>query len=138
MSSRYISHAVYPIDKLELAAAPHSRTKDNLYLPTEAVQARAKRHFQIWDERFRTLMGDKPSIEILIDSPTYAFAWEAPVYVRKTDEVWFCSMAGQAKRAKSDVNRNNQIGKVKLGEVKPGSKREEVVTEVSLKDKKAQ
>jgi len=40
-------------------------------------------------------------------------------------------MAGQPHRSFSDADRNNKVHRIKLGDVKPGSKREDVVTDVS-------
>lgn len=33
--------------------------------------------FEIWDEDFLPILGDNPRLELLVESPDYAFAWEA-------------------------------------------------------------
>ncbi|KDR79179.1 hypothetical protein GALMADRAFT_223420 [Galerina marginata CBS 339.88] len=72
--------------------------------------------FQIFDPAFLTILGPSPSLHEVASNATFAFAHEAPVYVPETDEVFFASNDGGAL-GNSDVDHNNQVGKISMLEV---------------------
>ncbi|KDR79180.1 hypothetical protein GALMADRAFT_137067 [Galerina marginata CBS 339.88] len=66
--------------------------------------------FQVFDEAFLTILGPNPSFHEVASNATFPFAHEAPIFVPETDEVFFASSAGGP--GGSDINHNNQIGKI--------------------------
>ena len=54
---------------------------------------------------------------MIAENDTFAFAHEAPIWVPPTDEVFFASNDGGALGF-SDINHNNQVSKINLGDVK--------------------
>lgn len=52
------------------------------------------------------------------------------IWIEETDEVFFASMGGQPHRSRSDLNTNNKIFRICLKDLKPGTPREQGVTEV--------
>ncbi|KDR79184.1 hypothetical protein GALMADRAFT_137071 [Galerina marginata CBS 339.88] len=69
--------------------------------------------FQIFDPAFLTILGSNPSFHEVASNATFAFAHEAPIFVPETDEVFFASNDGGAL-GNSDLNHNNQVGKISL------------------------
>ncbi|KAJ6561497.1 calcium-dependent phosphotriesterase [Mycena vulgaris] len=74
--------------------------------------------FQVFDDAFYDIIGHGAAAALfaVTSDPTFAFAHEAPVWVPATDEVWFASNGGGAL-GRSGLDANNQVGKIKLGEV---------------------
>ncbi|KAJ3882268.1 D-lactonohydrolase-like protein [Lentinula edodes] len=72
--------------------------------------------FQVFEDEFLDVIGPNPSLNVISSDPSFAFAHEAPVWVPDTDEIFFCSNAG-GYLGRSDINHNNQVGKVSLKEV---------------------
>lgn len=52
------------------------------------------------------------------------------IWIEETDEVFFASMGGQPQRSRSDLSRNNKIFRICLKDLKPGTPRDQAVTEV--------
>lgn len=69
--------------------------------------------FQIFDPAFLTILGPNPSFHEVASNATFAFAHEAPIYNPDTDEVFFASNDGGAL-GNSDINHNNQVGKISM------------------------
>lgn len=72
--------------------------------------------FQIFNEAFLTILGFNPSIHEVASNDTFAFAHEAPIYVSETDEVFFASNGG-GTLGNSDINHNNEVGKINMKDV---------------------
>lgn len=77
--------------------------------------------FQVFDPRFLSILGPNPSIRSVASNPTFAFAHEAPIWLPETDEVTFAS-GGGGPLGMSDINHNNQVGKISLKEVQEAIK----------------
>lgn len=63
------------VDKRELACLEQGNFKNTgtqVYHPHGTSAP-----FEIWDEDFLQILGEDPQLELLIESPDYAFAWEA-------------------------------------------------------------
>ncbi|KAJ3571723.1 hypothetical protein NP233_g3565 [Leucocoprinus birnbaumii] len=69
--------------------------------------------FQVFNEAFLDVLGPDASITEIASNATFAFAHEAPVYVRETDEVFFASNDG-GPLGNSDLNHNNMVFKLSL------------------------
>ncbi|EJD51262.1 calcium-dependent phosphotriesterase [Auricularia subglabra TFB-10046 SS5] len=69
--------------------------------------------FQIYDREFLQVLGPSPSISLVAQNDAFMFAHEAPVWVEKTDEVFFCSNAGWPP---SSLRRTNVLSKISLRE----------------------
>lgn len=63
-----------------------------------------------------TILGSNPSIHEVASNDTFAFAHEAPIYVSETDEVFFASNGG-GTLGNSDINHNNEVGKINMKDV---------------------
>lgn len=73
--------------------------------------------FQVFHPDFVTkVLGSSASIRVVASNPGFAFAHEAPVWVPETDEIFFASNGGGALGF-SDIDHNNQVAKISLGEV---------------------
>ncbi|KAI0084603.1 D-lactonohydrolase-like protein [Irpex rosettiformis] len=72
--------------------------------------------FQAFDPAFLDILGSNPSIRVIASNPGFAFAHEAPIWVQKTNEVFFASNDG-GPLGFSDIDHNNQVSKVSLNEV---------------------
>ncbi|KAI0072711.1 calcium-dependent phosphotriesterase [Panus rudis PR-1116 ss-1] len=72
--------------------------------------------FQIFHSDFLTVLGKSPSMRAVASNPEFAFAHEAPVWFEDSDEVTFASNDGGAL-GMSDLEHNNQVGKISLKEV---------------------
>ncbi|KAJ7272601.1 D-lactonohydrolase-like protein [Mycena haematopus] len=46
-------------------------------------------YFQIYDERFTEILGSNPTIRVIVENDTFAFAHDAPMWVKETNEVFF-------------------------------------------------
>ena len=55
-------------------------------------------------------------MRVIASNPGFAFAHEAPVWVEETDEIFFASNDG-GPLGFSDLNHNNEVGKLSLKEV---------------------
>ena len=73
--------------------------------------------FQIFDKSFIDILGPSPSIRVIAENDSFAFAHEAPIWVPSTDEVFFASSDG-GPLGFSDLNHNNQVSKINLKDVK--------------------
>lgn len=56
-------------------------------------------------------------MRLVASNATFSFAHEAPIWVSKTDEVFFASNDG-GDLGMSDLNHNSQVSKISLREVK--------------------
>jgi len=72
--------------------------------------------FQIFHPEFLAVLGSSPSIRLIASSSRYAFAHEAPVWIRDTDEFFFSSDAG-GSAGLSSINLNNEFFKISLKDV---------------------
>ena len=72
--------------------------------------------FQAFDPAFFDVLGPNPSIRVIASNPGFAFAHEAPIWVQKTNEVFFASNDG-GPLGFSDIDHNNQVSKISLDEV---------------------
>ncbi|KAH8110004.1 D-lactonohydrolase-like protein [Phellopilus nigrolimitatus] len=89
--------------------------------------------FQIFSRDFLDVLGPTPSLRTIARNASFAFAHEAPVWIAATDEVFFASNDGGAL-GMSDLEHNNQVSKIALGD--PAIKAGGLVnyTEVPLDD----
>lgn len=46
-------------------------------------------YFQVYDERFTAILGPNPTIRVIVENDTFAFAHDGPIWVEETDEVFF-------------------------------------------------
>ncbi|KAJ6624838.1 D-lactonohydrolase-like protein [Mycena sp. CBHHK59/15] len=46
-------------------------------------------YFQVFDDRFRDILGPAPSIRVIVENDTFPFAHDAPMWVPSTDDVFF-------------------------------------------------
>jgi len=69
--------------------------------------------FQIFNNDFLAILGNNPSIHVIAENDTFAFAHEAPIWMPDTDEVFFASNDGGAL-GMSDLNHNNQYSFISL------------------------
>ncbi|KAJ7089772.1 D-lactonohydrolase-like protein [Mycena belliarum] len=46
-------------------------------------------YFQVFDPRFDAILGHNPTIRVIVENDTFAFAHEAPMWIKATDEVFF-------------------------------------------------
>jgi len=69
--------------------------------------------FQVFDKEFLAVIGCTPSFKLIAENVTFAFAHEAPVYVSKTDEVFFASNGG-GHLGDSGLYKNNRVFKIDL------------------------
>ncbi|THH13530.1 hypothetical protein EW146_g6704 [Bondarzewia mesenterica] len=72
--------------------------------------------FQVFHPSFLSILGFNASIRVVASNASFAFAHEAPIWDRTTDEVFFASNAGGAL-GHSDINHNNFVGKISLSAV---------------------
>ncbi len=77
------------------------------------------------------ILGPNPSIREIAHNATFAFAHEAPIFVPDTDEVFFAS-DDTTPLGMSDLNRNNKVFKIKLGDVNEGGAVNVPITQVSF------
>ncbi|KAE9402622.1 D-lactonohydrolase-like protein [Gymnopus androsaceus JB14] len=69
--------------------------------------------FQVFDERFLTILGESPSIREIASNATFDFAHEAPIYFNETGEVFFSSFSiGPAS-----LFENNVVSKISMKDV---------------------
>ncbi|KAN0061540.1 hypothetical protein ACQY0O_006387 [Thecaphora frezii] len=120
------SREVIQLDLASLAALPLPFDSRNFtspyYVSTDGKRAVAKTAadvdrfaFQVSNRKLAApLLGDSPSISVLIDEPGYAWAHEAPVYFPDTDDVYLCSNAG-APLGRSNATTNNKVFRFNLG-----------------------
>lgn len=69
--------------------------------------------FQIFNNDFLAILGNNPSIRVIAENDSFAFAHEAPIWMPDTDEVFFASNDGGAL-GMSDLNHNNQYSFISL------------------------
>lgn len=73
--------------------------------------------FQVFHPDFVTkVLGSSASIRVVASNPGFAFAHEAPIWLPDTDEVFFASNDG-GPLGFSDLDHNNRVSKINLGEV---------------------
>lgn len=75
--------------------------------------------FQIFDDSFLSILGSNPSIRVIAENDTFAFAHEAPVWIPETDEVFFASIDGGVPGI-SDINHNNRVSKISVKNARSG------------------
>lgn len=76
--------------------------------------------FQIFNEGFFHILGESPSIQLITENDSYAFAHEAPVYLPEKNELWFSSNDG-GPLGMSDWYNDNKIWKINLTEAEAGN-----------------
>jgi len=103
------------------------RTDAQFFNPTNT----APPFFQIFDEAFLQVLGPNPSIRLIVENDTFAFAHEAPVWFPNDDVLFFCSNDG-SPLGMSDIDHNNQVGMVNLKQARSGGN--VTVTKVPLSD----
>lgn len=72
--------------------------------------------FQVFDQSFLSILGEKASIHEIARNDSFAFAHEAPIYNPPTDEIFFASNDG-GPLGMSDLNHNNVISKISMAQV---------------------
>ncbi|KAI5122872.1 hypothetical protein M0805_003324 [Coniferiporia weirii] len=72
--------------------------------------------FQIFSQEFLDVLGPTPSLRLVAENTTFAFAHEAPVWIPATNEVFFASNDGGAL-GMSDLEHNSQVSKINLTQV---------------------
>jgi gluconolactonase len=101
------------------------RNNSDLFKPTNNTPP----FFQVFDKAFLDVLGENASIRLITENGTFAFAHEAPVWIPETDEVFFASNAGGAL-GMSDVDHNNRVSRIGLGDVRAGG--DAIVIEVKF------
>ncbi|KAH8077740.1 D-lactonohydrolase-like protein [Cristinia sonorae] len=94
---------------------PKATFRDNTFGTFFNPTNTAPPFFQAFHPSFSSVLGRSPSIKRIASDPTFAFAHEAPIWLEETDEVTFASNAG-GPLGRSDLERNNQVGKISLKE----------------------
>ncbi|KAI0764122.1 D-lactonohydrolase-like protein [Irpex lacteus] len=105
------------VDPLQFAvlgqnATFRSNAFSDLFNPTNTSSP----FFQVFDPAFLDILGPKPSIRAIASNPGFAFAHEAPIWVPRTNEVFFASNDG-GDLGFSDIDHNNRVSKISLDEV---------------------
>lgn len=72
--------------------------------------------FQAFDPDFFDILGPNPSIRVVASNPGFAFAHEAPIWDKSTNELSFASNDG-GPLGFSDIDHNNVVSKISLDEV---------------------
>lgn len=69
---------------------PHGsfRNSSQRFEPTSNVTLKPP-YFQIFDKKFLDILGPTPSVRVIVENDTFAFAHEAPMWVPGTDDVYF-------------------------------------------------
>ena len=86
---------------------------------------------KLFSQPVRRRPSSNPSIREIAHNSTFAFARGAPIYVRETDEVFFASNDG-GPLGMSDLNHNNRVSKINLGDVQGDGTVNVPVTHVSF------
>ncbi|KAI1792328.1 calcium-dependent phosphotriesterase [Ganoderma leucocontextum] len=77
--------------------------------------------FQGFDPEFLTIIGPDATIRaVAANQADFAFAHEASIWVPETDEMYFASPVDGVPLGHSDIDHNNQVSKISLGEVARG------------------
>ncbi|KAJ7027868.1 D-lactonohydrolase-like protein [Mycena alexandri] len=63
-------------------------------------------YFQVYDDRFNAILGPNPSIRVIVENDTFAFAHDGCVWIEATDQVFFTGGRIQ-KRPVSMINLND-------------------------------
>ncbi|EJD07762.1 D-lactonohydrolase-like protein [Fomitiporia mediterranea MF3/22] len=71
--------------------------------------------FQVFSDEFLDVLGPAPSIRVIAENNTFAFAHEAPVYISASEDFFFASNGGGAL-GYSGLNQSNQYSKINLKE----------------------
>ncbi|KAI5122873.1 hypothetical protein M0805_003325 [Coniferiporia weirii] len=71
--------------------------------------------FQVFSREFLDVLGPTPSIRVIAQNESFAFAHEAPVWIPATNELFFASNGGGAL-GNSGLNANNQVSRINLTE----------------------
>lgn len=106
------SFAVIPDASISSSGPFRTDSFNQLFNPTNATPP----VFQIFNSAFLDILGPNPSIREIAHNATFAFAHEAPIHVSETDEVFFASNDG-GPLGMSDLNHNNRVSKINLGDV---------------------
>ncbi|KAF7289495.1 SGL domain-containing protein [Mycena chlorophos] len=64
------------------------RNGSQLFEPTLHVNTTPP-YFQVYDDRFLDVLGPNPSIRVIVENDTFAFAHEAPVWIPSTNQIFF-------------------------------------------------
>ncbi|KAF9460291.1 D-lactonohydrolase-like protein [Collybia nuda] len=64
------------------------RNSSQRFEPTANITLKPP-YFQIFDEKFLEILGPTPSVRVIVENDTFAFAHEAPMWLPGTDEVFF-------------------------------------------------
>ncbi|KIJ44419.1 hypothetical protein M422DRAFT_168160, partial [Sphaerobolus stellatus SS14] len=70
--------------------------------------------FQIFDDDFLALLGPTPFVKQIASRPGFSFAFEAPIFVPETNDMFFAS---SVQAADATLERNNFIGKISITEL---------------------
>ena len=76
--------------------------------------------FQIFSKEFLKVLGPNPSIRVIAQNDSFAFAHEAPIWFPPTDEVFFSSNNG-GPLGFSGWDHNNRVSKINLKDAANGS-----------------
>ncbi|KAJ7173626.1 D-lactonohydrolase-like protein [Mycena filopes] len=63
-------------------------------------------YFQVYDERFNAILGPNPSIRVIVENDTFAFAHDGCVWIEETDQILFTGGKVQG-RPVSMINLND-------------------------------
>ncbi|KAI0696584.1 calcium-dependent phosphotriesterase [Cytidiella melzeri] len=77
--------------------------------------------FQAFDPGFLDILGPNPSIRVVAANAGFAFAHEAPIWLKPTNEVFFASNDG-GPLGFSDIDHNNHVSKISLNDVQAAIK----------------
>nr|GAT53529.1 predicted protein [Mycena chlorophos] len=84
------------------------RNGSQLFEPTLHVNTTPP-YFQVYDDRFLDVLGPNPSIRVIVENDTFAFAHEAPVWIPSTNQIFFNGgkTVGRPVPVGPDVQINN-------------------------------
>ncbi|KAL7410468.1 hypothetical protein BDY24DRAFT_399927 [Mrakia frigida] len=90
-----------------------TRLQTALWVPPNTTANASLPSFQAFHPDFLTLLGDSPSLKIIAENDTYAFAHEAAIWNSDTNEVIFSANAG-GPLGDSNIDKNNKVFKIAL------------------------
>ncbi|KAF7370953.1 SGL domain-containing protein [Mycena sanguinolenta] len=81
------------------------RNGSQLFEPTPNVNLTPP-YFQVYDERFDEILGPNPSVRVIVQNDSFAFAHDGPVWVNETNEI-FVTGGRTLGRPVSVINLND-------------------------------
>ncbi|KAF7416130.1 hypothetical protein PC9H_002390 [Pleurotus ostreatus] len=106
------------VDPLSFAVLGQNATfRDSAFESSFNPTSTPRPFFQIFNKGFLSILGQDPSLHEIASNPDFAFAFEAPVYVPDTDEIFF-----SGSPVIGNVSANSQVNRVSMAEVEDGLK----------------